>query len=221
MDGIHDLGGKQGYGPIVVDEADAPFHHAWEGREWGISRSARVPGINIDWWRHCRELIMPEDYLGRPYFDSWAQTDFATYINAGVISMEEVVSAKAVSGQLENIDSSPVLTREQAIQADRNSATRFDSEIESSPLFSIGQEVTTSRHGHSHHTRLPQYARGRSGKVHDYNGAHVFPDLSSQGEETWQHLYTIVFEGTELWPEDEGRNNKIYLDLWESYLAAN
>jgi len=81
MDGIHDLGGKQGYGPVEVDENDVPFHHEWEGREWGISRSARVPGINIDWWRHCRELIMPEDYLGRPYFDSWAQTDFATYLN--------------------------------------------------------------------------------------------------------------------------------------------
>ncbi len=82
MDGIHDLGGKQGYGPIEVDADEVPFHHDWEAREWGISRSARVPGINIDWWRHCRELIMPEDYLARHYFDSWEQTDFATYINA-------------------------------------------------------------------------------------------------------------------------------------------
>ncbi|MFA9420541.1 MAG: nitrile hydratase subunit beta [Gammaproteobacteria bacterium] len=220
MDGIHDLGGKQGYGPVAVDETDVPFHHEWEGREWGISRTARVPGINIDWWRHCRELIMPEDYLGRPYFDSWAQTDFATYLNAGVLSMEEVISGKAIPGRLDNDEQAPVLTMEQAIQADRNSAVRFDAEIEASPLFSIGQEIITSKHGHEHHTRLPQYARGRCGRVHDYNGAHIFPDLSSQGEKTWQHLYTIVFEGSELWPGDEGRNNKIYLDLWESYLAA-
>ena len=221
MDGIHDLGGKQGYGPVEVDESDVPFRHEWEGREWGISRSARVPGINIDWWRHCRELIMPEDYLGRPYFDSWAQTDFATYLNAGVLSMEEVISGKAVPGQLDDDEQAPVLTMEQAIQADRNSAVRFDAEIEADPLFSIGHEVITSKHGHEHHTRLPQYARGRRGRVQDYNGAHIFPDLSSQGEKTWQHLYTIVFEGSELWPEDEGRNNKIYLDLWESYLTAD
>ena len=80
MDGIHDLGGKQGYGPIDVDDEGNPFHHDWEGREWGIAQCARTPGITIDWWRHCRELIMHEDYLGRPYFDSWAQTDFSTYI---------------------------------------------------------------------------------------------------------------------------------------------
>jgi nitrile hydratase len=220
MDGIHDLGGKQGYGPVEVDEAEVPFHHDWEAREWGISRSARVPGINIDWWRHCRELIMPEDYLGRPYFDSWAQTDFATYINAGIISMEEVISGKALPVQ-SNIDQPPpVLTPEQVIRADHDNAVRFDAEIKARPLFTIGQQVITSSHGHEGHTRLPQYARGRCGTVHGYNGAHVFPDLSSQGEETWQHLYNIVFEGTELWPEGEGRNNKVYLDLWESYLVA-
>ena len=77
MDGIHDLGGKQGYGPIEIDDDDRPFHEEWEGREWGIAQCARTPGITIDWWRHCRELIMPVDYLGRPYFDSWAQTDFS------------------------------------------------------------------------------------------------------------------------------------------------
>jgi len=153
MDGIHDLGGKQGYGPVEVDENDVPFHHEWEGREWGISRSARVPGINIDWWRHCRELIMPEDYLGRPYFDSWAQTDFATYLNAGVLSMEEVISGKAIPGRPDNDEQAPVLTMEQAIQADRNSAARFDAEIEASPLFSIGQEVITSKHGHTTSSR--------------------------------------------------------------------
>ena len=70
MDGIHDLGGKQGHGPIEVDDDGGPFHEDWEGREWGIAQCARTPGITIDWWRHCRELIMPVDYLGRPYFDS-------------------------------------------------------------------------------------------------------------------------------------------------------
>ncbi len=163
---------------------------------------------------------MPEDYLSRPYFDSWAQTDFATYINAGIISLQEVVSGKAQPGQFNINQPPPVLTPQQAIQEDHDNATRFDSEIDTSPVFSIGQQVITSRHGHDCHTRLPQYVRGRCGTVHDYNGAHIFPDLSSLGEETYQHLYTIVFEGTELWPESEGRNNKIYLNLWESYLVV-
>ena len=162
---------------------------------------------------------MPEDYLGRPYFDSWAQTDFATYLNAGVLSMEEVISGKAVPGQLDDDEQAPVLTMEQAIQADRNSAVRFDAEIEANPLFSIGPGLITSKHGHEHHTRLPQYARGRRGRVQDYNGAHIFPDLSSQGEKTWQPRYTTVFEGTALWPGDEARSSKIYLVLRARYPA--
>lgn len=95
MDGIHDLGGKQGYGPIEVGDDDRPFHSEWEGREWGIAQCARAPGITIDWWRHCRELIMPLDYLERPYFDSWAQTDFATYIEAGWMTLAEAAAGKA------------------------------------------------------------------------------------------------------------------------------
>ncbi len=71
MDGPHDLGGKQGYGPIEVNEPDVAFHHDWEGRMWGLARSAGAPGVTIDWWRHVRELIDPVDYLSRPYFDSW------------------------------------------------------------------------------------------------------------------------------------------------------
>ena len=90
MDGVHDLGGEEGYGPVQVDYVSEPFHKEWEGREWGIAQCARTPNMTIDWWRYCRELIMPEDYLSRPYLDSWAQTDFATYIEAGWISLEEI-----------------------------------------------------------------------------------------------------------------------------------
>ena len=218
MDGIHDLGGKPGYGSIKIDEPEGPFHHAWEAREWGISRCARTPDISIDWWRHCRELIMPEDYLERPYFDSWAQTDFATYIDAGVMSLDEVVSGITDPDQYDKEIPPLPLNKTQVILEDRKSAFRFDAEIDTNPIFSIGQEVITDRQGHDGHTRLPQYARGKRGIVHAHHGAHVYPDLSARGEETHQHLYSIVFEAKELWPEDGGTNDKVYLDLWENYL---
>ena len=221
MDGTHDLGGKRGYGPVEVDEPEGPFHHEWEGREWGISRCARTPGITIDWWRHCRELIMPEDYLGRPYFDSWAQTDYATYIDAGVMSLDEVTTGITDPDRYGKDEPPPRLTKDQVILEDRKKAFRFDAEIETGPIFSVGQQLITASHGHDGHTRLPQYARGKRGIVHDYHGAHVFPDLSAQGEETHQHLYSIVFEATELWPEVNGTSDKVYLDLWESYLSEN
>jgi len=219
MDGIHDLGGKQGYGPIEVDFDHEPFHHDWEGREWGIAQSARTPGITIDWWRHCRELILPEDYLSRPYFDSWAQTDFATYIEAGWMTLQDIGnSAAAGAGSVD--DPPPALSLQQVLQEDRAHALRFDAEIDAAPAFAEGQRVIAASHGHPGHTRLPQYVRGRCGTIHARHGAHVFPDLSAQGEEIHQHCYSVVFSAAELWPEAAGSRDKVYLDLWESYLAG-
>ena len=227
MDGIHDLGGKQGYGPIDVDEVDVPFHHDWEAREWGIAQSARTPGITIDWWRHCRELITPEDYLGRPYFDSWAQTDFSTYIEAGWMTVDDigkfdVAATVPAVGTKEN--SPAALTLEQVLQEDRNHAFRFDAEVDAEPKFAAGQQVLTASHGHAGHTRLPQYARGRRGTIQVCNGAHVFPDQSAQGVEVHQYCYSVMFMvdelwADELWAEAGGSRDKVYLDLWESYLA--
>jgi nitrile hydratase len=219
MDGIHDLGGKQGYGPIdIVDDGD-PFHDEWEGREWGISRCARTPGITLDWWRHCRELIMPEDYLGRPYFDSWAQTDFATYIEAGWITLEEIDAGRSLGAVADGANPPPALTLAEVLDADRARAHRFDAGAEVRPRYSVGQRVRTAGHGHAGHTRLPQYARDRVGLIHACHGAHVFPDLSACGVETHQPLYSVVFEAAELWPEATGSKDRVFLDLWESYLS--
>jgi len=219
MDGIHDLGGKQGYGPIEVDSDETPFHHDWEAREWGIAQSARTPGITIDWWRHCRELILPEDYLGRPYFDSWAQTDFSTYIDAGWMTLQEVGSGKSAGRKNDHGEPPTALSLQQVLQEDHDHAFRFDAEIDAAPAFGVGQQVMTSSHGHSGHTRLPQYARGRRGTIQVCNGAHVYPDLSAQGEEIHQYCYNVMFMAEELWPEAQGSRDKVYLDLWESYLA--
>jgi nitrile hydratase len=219
MDGIHDLGGKQGYGPIEVED-DYGFHHDWEGREWGIAQCARTPGITIDWWRHCRELIMPVDYLERPYFDSWAQTDFATYIEAGWITLEEVSAGKALQADRDYGQPPPAMTLEQVLAEDHAHAACFEGEIDAAPAFAVGQSVRTARHGHAGHTRLPQYARGCRGVIHAHHGAHVFPDRSAEGVEIHQHLYTVMFLASELWAEAEGSRDKVFLDLWESYLGA-
>ena len=219
MDGIHDLGGKQGFGPIDVDD-EYGFHADWEGREWGIAQCARTPGITIDWWRHCRELIQPVDYLERPYFDSWAQTDFATYIEAGWISLEEIAAGGSASDGRDYGGPVEPLTLEQVLEADRAHAFRFDAETDIAPAFQTGDSVTASKHGHGGHTRLPQYARGHRGTIHAHRGAHVFPDLSAEGTEVHQHLYTVMFHASELWAEAGNSPDKVFLDLWESYLEA-
>lgn len=218
MDGIHDLGGKEGYGAIEIDDKGDPFHAEWEGREWGMAQCGRAPGITLDWWRHCRELINPADYLSRPYFDSWAQTDFSTYIEAGWITLEEIAAGRSLVHNVGRNRSLTAVTVKQVLQEERTHASRFDASIASDPSFSIGQLVVTNKHGNRGHTRLPQYARGSQGVVYAYHGAHVFPDLSAQGEKVHQHLYSVAFASSELWPEARFHKDKVFLDLWESYL---
>ncbi len=219
MDGIHDLGGKHGYGPIDTDEDETPFHSDWEAREWGLAQCARTPGITIDWWRHCRELILPQDYLERPYFDSWAQTDFSTYIESGWITMNEITDSRADAGKQDYDEAPAAMSLQQVLDEDHDHAVRFDAEIDTPPSFDVGQNVTTAAYGHDGHTRLPQYARARSGTVYAHHGAHVFPDLSAKGEEIHQHLYTVMFSAKELWGDSAHASDKVYLDLWESYLS--
>jgi nitrile hydratase len=93
MDGIHDLGGRQGFGAIDVDEPEEPFHEPWEGRVRGmVNAMSKAADWNIDWFRHCRELIDPVDYLSRPYFDQWLQTYAAMLVNSGIATVDEIAS---------------------------------------------------------------------------------------------------------------------------------
>jgi nitrile hydratase subunit beta len=83
-----------------------------------------------------------------------------------------------------------------------------------------GQSVLTNPTGHTGHTRLPEYARGKRGVILNYRGAHIFPDDSASGNERAQHLYTVSFKATELWGADANPNDSVSLELWEDYLAA-
>jgi nitrile hydratase len=217
MDGIHDLGGKEGFGPIEVDEPEVPFKEEWEGRAWAIASSTAAPDWTIDWWRHVRELIEPADYLTRHYFDSWAQTQLAAFINSGVFTLEEATSGKLATP---SDSTSERISAREAVALDATYAFRFDREVDWPPAFRVGDRVRTKRTAHAHHARLPAYARGRRGAIHANHGAHVFPDLSAQGKEEAQHLYSVVFDAHELWPESGAGRDRVFLDLWESYLEA-
>ena len=94
-------------------------------------------------------------------------------------------------------------------------------EIESPPKFSRGDRVRTRCMHPSGHTRLPRYARGRSGRIHRHHGAHVFPDANAAGNgKQPQHLYSVEFDAAELWGAQAEGRGQVYLDLWESYLET-
>jgi len=215
MDGIHDLGGRQGFGPVDVHEPEEVFHADWEGRVWGIVRAmTRLPDWNLDWFRHCRELIDPVDYLTRPYFDQWVQTYAAMLVNSGVATVEEVASGRsqsAVPGL------KPPMPHE-AVQRAKSTPVRFDRAGAAAPALAVGDAIRAKLHGATGHTRLPAYVRGRRGVIEACHGTHVLPDASAHGDDRAEPLYSVAFDAAELWPEAAGRRDRVFLDLWESYL---
>jgi nitrile hydratase len=72
------------------------------------------------------------------------------------------------------------------------------------------------------HTRLPRYARGKRGRIHEVRGFFVFPDTHAHGHgEQAQPMYTVAFEGEELWGASTEPRERVYIDLWESYLEPD
>lgn len=216
MDGIHDLGGRQGFGAVAVDEKEEPFHEPWEGRVRGIASGISAPADwSIDWFRHCRELIAPVDYLTRPYFDQWAQAYAAMLVNSGLATVEEVASGKA--SRVPPGWPAPMSAAD--VAKARPGAKRFDRDIDRPARYAAGDTVRTRDTGTPGHTRLPAYARGRRGRIEALRGAHVLPDANAHGEKRAEPLYTVGFDAGELWPEAQGRGDRVHLDLWESYLV--
>lgn len=217
MDGIHDLGGRQGFGKVETDESEKElFHSDWEARTYAMLRAmTRAPDWSIDWFRYCRELIGPVDYLTRPYYDQWLQTYAAMLVNSGWASVEEIASGKSarpVSGLPEPMTGAVVHAKLKSY------ALNTERETGAAPSFQAGDTVLVRSTAPATHTRLPSYLRGRRGVVHAYRGNHVLPDANALGDERAEPLYTVGFDAGTLWPEAKGRRERIFADMWESYL---
>jgi nitrile hydratase beta subunit len=215
MDGIHDLGGKEGFGPVDVNEPEVSFHYPWEGRMWAIAKLTGAPDWTIDWWRHVRELIEPTDYLTRRYFDQWMQTQTAALIDSGILTLDELTSGGARSAP--SLGGSP-MQHSDVIARVAARAKDYSRQIDARPAFAEGDNVRARLMGARGHTRLPAYVRGRVGVIRAHHGAHVLADASARGEKRAEHLYSVAFRADALWPEVTGCADKVFLDLWESYL---
>lgn len=215
MDGIHDLGGRQGFGEIDVNEPEEQFHEAWEARVRGIVNAmSRAPDWNLDWFRHCRELIDPADYLTRPYFDQWLQSYCAMLVNSKIATVGELASGKSEAP----VADLPPPMRASEVRGARRGAKTFNRDVETAPEFSIDAAVRAKRHGVAGHTRLPMYVRDHVGCILRHHGAHVFPDANAHGEKCFEHLYTVRFTAAELWGKASPRQAAVFVNLWESYL---
>jgi len=215
MDGIHDLGGKEGYGPVPVTAGDAPFIHEWEPRMWGLAREGICPTMTIDWFRHGLELMVPGDYLTYSYFQKWATNYLMLMVDSGQFTLEEVQRGYV----LEPKPPAPPKTVADIVAQVRAACTDFSAPEDAPARFAIGDTVRTLRQIPHAHTRLPAYARDAAGQVIAHHGCHLLPDEGAQNRHIGQHLYTISFSACELWGADANPRDTVTLELWESYLT--
>jgi nitrile hydratase len=222
MDGVHDLGGMQGFGPVEREENEPVFHAAWEAAMLAMQRAGGSRGLfNIDEFRHGIERMAPADYLRVTYYEKWLDGVTRLLVEKGVVGAAELAERLAFFAQRPDAPATEPLTAPLPPRPPANAKWAQDVVRETgvAPRFAPGDPVRT-REMHPHgHTRLPRYARGKRGVIHCCHGIHVFPDTHAHGQgEQPQPLYSVRFDARELWGESAESNQAVHIDLWESYL---
>jgi nitrile hydratase subunit beta len=239
VNGVHDIGGMHGFGPVVQQENEPVFHADWEGRTAALMRSALAGHhFNIDEFRRTIERMPPARYLAATYYERWLYALETLLLEKGVVSsaqLEAVVSGAHEAGArgdgYGDTTSDPAQTSNAASaalkrygdgvsQQPRSVALRYDPSYKA--RFKVGDKVAGRNMNPEGHTRIPRYARGKHGVIrHDW-GVFVFPDTHAHGQgANPQHCYSVEFEARELWGPDHSARERIYIDLWENYLEAD
>jgi nitrile hydratase beta subunit len=216
MNGIHDMGGMHGMGPIEYEKDEPVFHHDWEARTYALSLALRLGGeFNLDAARNAIEQLPPADYLRMSYYEKWFIRLVNYAILKGAVTASEMETGKPAPGSAR---ATPGLFADMVTATIAAGASaRRNVIIE--PAFAVGQHVRARNMNPAGHTRLPRYARGKSGTIIRDHGVFVFPDTRAhfQGDKP-QHVYSIRFNARELWGCDRNPRDAVYLDLWEDYL---
>lgn len=212
MNGIHDMGGMRGFGRVVPEENEPVFHAPWEGRLLALRGQVGRFGGNIDLRRHLIEQVPPARYLAASYYERWLDSTLVYCELLGLITARErgAVDSGRVSAERDHRRVRPARPPAHA---------NYARPLDAAPLFAIGQTVRARNIHPQGHTRLPRYARGKSGTITADHGGFVFPDTNaSMKGETPARLYTVRFSARELWGADANPKDTVSLDLWEPYL---
>ncbi len=219
MDGIHDMGGMQGFGTVTIDPDEPVFRENWHSRAFAMGvMSMGLSGTNLDAFRHALERLHPYDYLSDGYYGRWLACAELLLTDSGVLA-PGAVEARARNLMGEEVDepadvepNKPVFER-----GGPGSLRQIDDPV----AFEVGQSVRAKELRTSGHTRMPSYVRGRSGTIVAVRPAALLPDTNAHfvGENP-QHVYTVEFDSAELWGPD-AESATLLIDLFESYLEAN
>ena len=199
----------------MVPEPDEPVFHAdWEERVYALQRAMGATGLwTIDGGRASLENLPPLAYLSSSYYRRWFLGLERRVVAHGLVGDDEIAAGRGLR---------PGIRLNRKLTADDAKTmffAHFDRPAPSPARFAAGDRVRTKNIHPATHTRLPRYVRGHAGIVERVLGCHVFPDSNASGDgENPQWLYTVTFEGRELWGETSDPDLQVSVDAWEPYL---
>jgi nitrile hydratase subunit beta len=215
MDGVHDMGGMHGFGKVSPEKNEPVFHQDWERRLYALYRAMSYAGVwCIDQARFAREQLPPEVYLASSYYRKWELGMEKQLAELGLAGTDELAAGRALRP-------GKSLKRKLTAAEVANTVTRgsFARPAQKPARFKPGDRVRTKNIHPKTHTRLPRYARDKVGVVEELRGCHVFPDTVAIGKgEDPQWLYTVLFDGRELWGDSAEPSLKVSIEAFEPYL---
>jgi nitrile hydratase beta subunit len=215
MNGVHDMGGMDGFGPVQPQPNEPVFHAPWEGRVFALTRALGYAGLwTTDFSRARQEKLPPATYLAASYYQRWELGFENLLVDHDLVTPEELAAGQSLSPG----KPLPRTLARDAVQAAQK-RPRFGRPPQAPAKFAIGDRVLARNIHPAGHTRLPRYVRGHLGTVERIHGAHVFPDsLVARRAEDPQWLYTVVFQGTDLWGTASDPTVTVSIDAFEPYL---
>lgn len=215
MNGIHDMGGMHGLGPIERENDEPVFHQAWERRVWGLTRAIQPWNLGrFGSFRYEIERLPAADYLRMSYYERWLTQLVNRLLRGGLVTAAELEAGKA-----DPTPPKPTLPPAATPAIAATGSGRPTARV--TPRFRLGQRVRSRNVHPPGHTRQPRYTRGKSGIVVRDNGVFALQDTDTNGQPLGgrlQHVYTVRFTARELWGRDVSGRDSIYADLWEDYL---
>ena len=213
MDGIHDMGGMDGFGPIPIKNKEPVFHATWEARVWAMNTALGAWGEwNIDAGRYTLEQLDPALYLSSSYYQRWLYRTENLLVDHGLVSREEIETPPAnrntkISREPLSLDD--ILTRQRNTRS-----ARLNDDV--APRYHMGDQVRARNIHPKGHTRIPRYVRGRLGVIDRDHGVFIFPDTNAvfAGKRP-QHLYSVCFTAREIWGTKAVVTDKVYVDMWD------
>ena len=201
MDGVHDTGGRQGFGAVRYMQNAPTFHASWEVRANSLYAFALRRGIfNMDEYRHAIERMEPWHYLAASYYER-SLTSLATLlVEKGILTREELERRAQGLFPLA-APSAPGRT---------NSPAR--------ERFQPGDRVRVRDDYVPGHVRMPGYIRGKTGVVVSESPAYPFPDAHAHSMESEDEpTYDVRFRTEDLWP-NSADPALVHVGVFQSYL---